>query len=152
MLCPAEAGRAAEISLACERVRRRDPETVNRLTVALASWRYRRERARRVAAAILNERRVVSVITPDATANRPEQPHQITAARRDFDQIVGIGRVGDHHVAAVDAERKRAERLQTFERLARLGAGTHAARPFGTLPIPRAQLPSRIHRGAVDCK
>ena len=29
----------------------------------------------------------------------------------DFDQIVGIRRIGDHHVGAVDAERKGTERL-----------------------------------------
>ena len=92
---------------------------------------------------------VVGNFGPNTAAHRPEQPHEVTAACRKLQQLVGIGRIGHHHLVAVDAERECAERLQAFECFGGGRAGPHAALALGARDVPRAQLPRRLHRGAV---
>ena len=91
--------------------------------------------ARRFAATLGGESLVVSVFRPDPASHRPERPQEVTATCSNLHQLIGIRGVRDNHLIAFYAIRKRAERLEAFQRLRRVGAGTHAAGTFASRDI-----------------
>ena len=102
-------------------------------------------------APVRHERRIIGVFAPDAALTG----RKATSGNRDaprVHEIVGIGRIGDDDLVAVDAERKRAESLQTLERFARIGARracNPAAPRADTSHAPSSQAASMAARSTA---
>ena len=95
------------------------------------------------------ERGVVRIVGPDASAHWPKNPHQVPALRSELDEFIGIRGIRHYDLVAVDAERKRAESLQTLQCLRAACAGPRASRSFRSRNVPRAQFPPCPHGRAV---
>ena len=101
-------------------------EAIDGLAGSLARWGDGLKGTRRLTRSVGAQGSIICVIPPDAPAYRTKHPHQVTTARRDVDQFICIRRIRNDDLVAVHAERKRAEGLKAFERLARRRAGTYA--------------------------